>query len=549
MMDREIAPVWHDRFSRLIFRELPVRPKSIVLDVHCGPGHTSAELLQRLDNSSRIVALEDDPSLITLAKARVRPEWKKRIYFKQGNIDDVTDMGDSTYDLTIANLVLGEKVHDWRAALRELVRVTKAGGQVLATLPLHGTWTEVDDLFNEVLTDANMREAVATLQKLRRMRPKPSAVVQAVESLGFTDSDFIFEHERFEMLFRSGREFLFSPVVEQGPLRLWKAILGKAEKPQALFWQFKEAIDTYYSGRVLAVSAHAGLIRLRVPEEGAHSFSASYWTRYPELAKLWGQDDPVEEDLDLDLDLDMDIDFDLEADDPESEAETESESESAKEPTGPGTAASVSEADTQDEATTEFTPDTVPPDEGDTDFPDLDAMFNDDAIKELEAVEESDLDQIDENAILESFGDDEDEEDEEDDDLAAEFGEMLMPEPEADAPKKAPPASKSRPQPVAQPAKKPIAVPKPSGVPSPRPGSKSASNPAAKAMAKMKRAQAAAQGKNVPAPPIPKSKNVPAPPIAKGKSAKAKKSSGRDSRSPTKIPPPPPTGPHKKPKL
>jgi ubiquinone/menaquinone biosynthesis C-methylase UbiE len=317
VIDREVAPIWHDRFARMLLRELPNDPELFALDVHSGPGHTTAELLQRLDESSRIVALGRDPWLMQVAKTRVKPEWKRRVYFKAGDIDDVTGMNDATYDLTIANLVLGEQVVEWQPALAELTRVTKPGGQVLVTLPLSGTWQEVEDLFEEMLRDEGMRKEVATLQQLRRRRPKPSQLVVGAREIGLSEADFIVEHERFELLFRSGREFLFAPVIEHGPLRLWKAILGRAEKPQALFWRFKEAIDTYYAGRVLSVTVVAGLVRLRMPGgvnggasgRAADDFSATYWSRYPSLSRTWGigkaaAADASDEDFDLDIDLD-----------------------------------------------------------------------------------------------------------------------------------------------------------------------------------------------------------------------------------------------------
>jgi SAM-dependent methyltransferase len=252
-----------------------------------------------------------------VAKTRVRPEWKRRVYFKAGDIDDVPGMAEDTYDLALANLVLGEQVVDWQAALAELIRVTKPGGQILATLPMFGTWDEVEDLFEELLRDEDMRREVVTLQKIRRRRPKPSQLIAGLRELGIADADVVVEHERFELLFRSGREFLFAPVIEHGPLRLWKAIIGRAEKPQALFWRFKEAIDTYYEGHVLAATVVAGLIRVRVPgASSSTNFAAEYWTRYPSLAKLWGapgaEASKLDDDDDFDLDLEMDLDIEEE---------------------------------------------------------------------------------------------------------------------------------------------------------------------------------------------------------------------------------------------
>ena len=58
VIDREVAPVWHDRFARMIYRELPMSDGSFVLDIHCGSGRTTSEILQRMDSSSRVLAID-----------------------------------------------------------------------------------------------------------------------------------------------------------------------------------------------------------------------------------------------------------------------------------------------------------------------------------------------------------------------------------------------------------------------------------------------------------------------------------------------------------
>jgi len=85
VIDREIAPIWHDRFARLLIRNLPNNlPNADVtaLDIHCGVGRTTAELLSRLGASARVMALEPDDILLELARTRMRPEWKNRVYLK-----------------------------------------------------------------------------------------------------------------------------------------------------------------------------------------------------------------------------------------------------------------------------------------------------------------------------------------------------------------------------------------------------------------------------------------------------------------------------------
>jgi len=312
IVDRDVASLWHDRFARMLFRDLPQQSGSFVLDVHCGAGRTTAELLLRLDDASRIFALEPDPALVALAKTKVRSEWKNRVYFKQGSVDELATMADGIYDLTVANLLLAE-LSNWEHALAELMRVTKPGGQVLATTVMRGSWDEVEDLLDEVLAVGRLEDGRRRLERLRHMRPTGSGLAEGLRALKLKDTDFVIEQEKFSLLFPSGRELLFSPIVEFGPLLLWKAILGRHAKPQEVFWQLKEAVDTYYLGHVFSVSVMAGLVRIRVPGRASESrqsgsfpttsFAARYWQRYPTLDALWRTAEPVDEELELDIDI------------------------------------------------------------------------------------------------------------------------------------------------------------------------------------------------------------------------------------------------------
>ncbi|HEY0134284.1 MAG TPA: methyltransferase domain-containing protein, partial [Nannocystis sp.] len=290
VIDREIAPIWHDRFARLIIRNLPGASDVIALDIHCGVGRTTAELLGRLGSAARVLAIEPDDTLIEFAKTRMRPEWKNRVYLKPGNFDDVTAMADDSYNLVVANLVLGD-AGDIGSAIAEMIRVNRIGGRILATLPMAGSWHEVEDIFAEVLRDAGLTAAVRRLERLRELRPTGAQLANIVRGASVAEDDFVIEQERFQLLFPSGREFLFAPVVEHGPLRLWKAVIGKDGSPQELFWRLKEAIDTYYTGHVLAVNVMAGLMNIHVAkgtESPGPRLAARHWRHYPTLDALWG---------------------------------------------------------------------------------------------------------------------------------------------------------------------------------------------------------------------------------------------------------------------
>lgn len=311
VIDREVAPLWHDRFARMMWRHLPEDVPNLVLDVHAGAGRATAELLHRLPPASKIIALEPDTNLRELAKARLS-DSKDRVYIKAGGLDDVATMPAASYDLVVANLVLAEAT-SMTEALRELLRVTKPGGQLLATLPLEGSWAEAEDLYREVLRDADLRDVVRRLRRLAQLRPTGHELARMLVELGCSPHHFVVEQERFELLFAGGREFLFAPVVELGPLRMWKAIIGESSKPQELFWRLKESVDTYFAGHVFGVTVVAGLLRVHVPKQGAAAQAAAdtagaYWRRFPELDAIWQAAERRDQAAGADLDLEIDVD-------------------------------------------------------------------------------------------------------------------------------------------------------------------------------------------------------------------------------------------------
>jgi SAM-dependent methyltransferase len=319
-IDREVAPYWHNRFARLLYRHLPeLPPDGLALEVHCGPGHTAAGILGRTPPGLRMVALEPQEPLRAIAKSNLI-SFGARVWVKPGELADVTQMPVDTYDLVIANVVLGD-APDLAAALRELLRVTKPGGSLLVTLPMEGTWTEAEDLFREVLRGHGLRDAARRLRALARLRPTGQELARLLGEVGVGPHHYVLEQDRFSLLFRGGREFLFSPVVELGPLRLWKAILGDHQAPQELFWQLKESIDTYFADAVFAVSAVAGVMHVCKASAGpagaraAVQMAGAYWARYPELDALFQQAErgsfAVEED---------EYEIDLAADEPASES-------------------------------------------------------------------------------------------------------------------------------------------------------------------------------------------------------------------------------------
>ena len=98
------------------------------------------------------------------------------------------------------------------------------GASLMATRPLRDSFGEVLDLLDEVLLRLGDEPRRQRLRAHRNAQPDGPALAAAAERMGLTDVQVTVD--RWELLFRSGRELFYSPVIEQGPLPAWKAIVA-----------------------------------------------------------------------------------------------------------------------------------------------------------------------------------------------------------------------------------------------------------------------------------------------------------------------------------
>jgi len=263
--DSEILPVWSHRFGRMLLSDLKVESGSQVLDVACGTGYPSTEIIRRMPDDSRLIAIDGSAAMLDVARTKIEEMGAKNVFFRSESAVPKLSFADDVYDLVVCNLGLSD-FDNPQAALLDFARVARPGGEVRCTLPLAGTFQEFLDIYQEVLTKHDKHETLAALQEhVALTLPTVDQCYEWMEVAGLEDVSV--EFDEFTMLFKSSREFFFAPVIEFGPISDWKRIAGKGQEMQDIFWYIKEAIDAYYSGRAFEVTVRAGLIKGRVPLE------------------------------------------------------------------------------------------------------------------------------------------------------------------------------------------------------------------------------------------------------------------------------------------
>jgi SAM-dependent methyltransferase len=163
-MSFDVAAEAYDRFMGAWSRHLApqladlagIRPGQRVLDVGCGPGSLTGELVRRLGPEAVAAA---DPSAPFVAAARDRHPG---VDIRQAPAEALP-FADAAFDAALAQLVV-HFMTDPVAGLREMARVTRAGGVVAACVwdyagdrgPLGPFWEAVRNVDPDVVDESRL---------------------------------------------------------------------------------------------------------------------------------------------------------------------------------------------------------------------------------------------------------------------------------------------------------------------------------------------------------------------------------------------------------
>jgi SAM-dependent methyltransferase len=254
LYDAEILPAYAARFAALLARAIDVRPRARVVEIGCATGAFTQELARRFDLDSQLTAFDASPAFIAEARARMEAQaapHAKVALAAHPDLPESIPLADHSADLVVSNLALATAANP-RAAVEEAARLLVPGGQLALSAPLRGTWSEFLDLFRDVLRENGKLESLGAVDRYVAALPDGESVARWLAEAGLKQIEIT--AARWEILFRSAREFFFAPLIELGPLAQWKRLSGRGDQMQDVFFFTKEAIDTYFKDRVFAVT-------------------------------------------------------------------------------------------------------------------------------------------------------------------------------------------------------------------------------------------------------------------------------------------------------
>lgn len=242
---QEIAPVWTQPFGRLLLGQVaPIIGKTTLLDVMCHSGYPGLELLRRFPDA-RLFAVDPSSALIEQARRSAGELLGRRVFLRTEPGEPKLPFDEAVYDLVVSNLGLYDAAQP-QQLLTELARVAKPGAQVVATLPLRGTFAELYALLEAELSgrEAIRQRLLAHLQSW----PDVETVRGWARLAGLDEVELVVSP--FSLLFAGAVDLFYSPLIEQGPLPACKALFGDARgEMQAVFVALRDRIEQICTGK------------------------------------------------------------------------------------------------------------------------------------------------------------------------------------------------------------------------------------------------------------------------------------------------------------
>jgi SAM-dependent methyltransferase len=268
--DDEIVPSYAGRFGALLLQQIaaPLRDARQVVEVGCATGHLTRDAAAAIATpGARLTAIDEREPFIVEARARPFTGGGARVEFQRAELDALP-IANGEADVALSNLVIAETaLRDGPAGaatlLAELRRVLAPRARVAVSAPLRGTWSELLDLLRDVLREGHKPGALAAVDRYAAAFPDGAAVMDWLRAAGFLNVELVID--RWQILFKSAREFFFAPLIELGPLSQWKQLAGRGPDMQDAFFFTKEAIDSYFKGRPFAVTVVAAAVSGRNP--------------------------------------------------------------------------------------------------------------------------------------------------------------------------------------------------------------------------------------------------------------------------------------------
>ena len=250
-----VERLWTRPLLDLCGDEFPVPDNATVLAAEARCGAVVLRWLEDLPPDTRMMALDSSGPMLDEARSRIDEDEQQRIFFVQQRVGSMS-YADGVFNgaVCLHGMVTA---HQASEGLAELCRVISEGGTVMACFPLQSSFPEFYDLLDEALRASGLEDVLGRLDELRENLLSPAYLAGLAEEQGLADISI--SELSWEIAFGSGREYLYSPLIQETFFPHWIGAIRSSDR-EAVLSHIGNAIDTYWKERTLNTKVRAALV-------------------------------------------------------------------------------------------------------------------------------------------------------------------------------------------------------------------------------------------------------------------------------------------------
>jgi len=241
--EEEILPGWDAAFVDLLIESFPAAlpEKASLLELGCTTGRLTEEIVARLPDGGRLIAIEDVRELMEIARRKVAAFDRRQVFFKKEPADKIS-FADGTFDAVLcAGLA---PIYELGDVLTEVARLLKPDGVALLGVPMRGSFQELLDIFREVLEKEDLIQIQAELDRLSTRLPDRPGAARLLSDIGLVETR-IGMQER-SLRFDDALAFLQAPLVREHCLEGCLALIDDRSWREGVLAGMVRSLDTYF---------------------------------------------------------------------------------------------------------------------------------------------------------------------------------------------------------------------------------------------------------------------------------------------------------------
>lgn len=230
--------LWSAPFGRLLLENIPMKSKSTVVDLGFGTGFPLVELAQRFGEESKIYGVDIWEDGISKAKEKIDVLDLSNVQiFEQSAVS--IPLEDGTVDLISSNLGVNN-FDEKEKVFSECYRILKKGGHLCLTTNPVGTFWELYELFEIIISEFNDPSLKTQLNDNINHRGTRDSIINELSEAGFRREKEVADSTNFR--FVSALTLLNHSLIRVGFRESWGDLVP--ENLRSIFFQrLQEEID------------------------------------------------------------------------------------------------------------------------------------------------------------------------------------------------------------------------------------------------------------------------------------------------------------------